>query len=578
MNPGSAFYLSRNFFSPLADRAVSKTAAVRLPQRTNSIGSALASTAPLFAAIFVLLAPAAAFAGPQDGLSALSEEWDRSTPRRSLQLYLDSCRENRYDDAAYLLDLSHIAAGSQAKKAAVLARKLKFVLDQTVWFDLELISDEPSGDPEDGRTTETVAEIPLGRGVVPIIMNRRALPGGDIAWLISSRTLQRVDDLYREYGSPWITELLPPVFSEIRLGEWMLWQIVSLGAILLIAFAAAFLISFPVLGLSGWIAGRTGYKWDDVLLAASRWPVRLFLALLITNIASGYLRLSVPAAATLSGLLGSGLILVVAWLISRSVSILSASLMQSLREQNGEGRGADINLELKARGARTQIIVLRRVIQIIVFILAGALILTQFEFLRRIGTSLLASAGVAGVVIGLAAQKTISNILAGIQLAITQPIRIGDTVILEGEWGQIEEINLTYVVLKIWDLRRLIVPVSRVLDSPFENWTKTNPELLGSIYFHADYTVPIEKLREELKRFVNDRPDWDRQTCGVLVTKATEHAIEVRALISAADASDQWNLRCAVREHMIAYLQRLDDGRYLPKSRIAGALKSIPDR
>ncbi len=544
---------------------------LRLPPFQRSASAALLA----FVLSLALAIPGALQAGPQDGLPALNEEWDRSTPRRSLQLYLDSCRDNRFDEAAYLLDLSRIAPRSQAKQGPRLARELKFVLDQTVWFDLELVSDLPAGDPDDGRLTDTVAEVPLGRGAVPIMLTRRALPGGEIAWLISSQSLSRVDELYDAYGSPWLTELLPPIFSELRLGEWMLWQIAGILAILLVAFAAAWLISFPMLGLSGWIAGRTGYKWDDVLVNASRWPLRLLLTLIIAVFASGYLRLSVPAAATLSGLLGSGMIMVVAWLVSRSVSILSASLMRSLQEQNRSdgGKGpVDISQELKARGARTQVIVLRRVIQIIVFILAAALILTQFEFLRRIGTSLLASAGVAGVVIGLAAQKTISNILAGIQLALTQPIRIGDTVILEGEWGQIEEINLTYVVLKIWDLRRLIVPVSRVLDAPFQNWTKTSPELLGTIYFYADYTVPIEKLREELKRFVSARSDWDGQACSVLVTKATEQTLEVRALISAADASDQWNLRCAVREHMVAYLQELDGGRYLPKTRIAGSL------
>lgn len=512
------------------------------------------------------------FAGPQDGLPALNEEWDRSTPRRSLQLYLDSCRENRYSDAAYLLDLSHIPPTQQAKQGRGLARRLKFALDQTVWFDLELISDAQEGDPADGRISETIAEVPLGRGTVPIVMSRRSLPGGEIAWLISSRTVSRTDELYDSYGSAWIMERLPSVFSELRLGEWMLWQLFSLGVILVAAFALAWLLSFPALGLLAWIARRTEYKWDGILLKASRWPARFFLTLLITNIASQYLKLSVPAAATLSGFIGSGLILVVAWLISRSVQILSSTLMTQLQGGSETDGHRSIEQDLKARGARTQIIVLRRVIQIIVYILASALILTQFEVLRRIGTSLLASAGVAGVVIGLAAQKTISNILAGIQLALTQPIRIGDTVILEGEWGQIEEINLTYVVLKIWDLRRLVVPVSRVLEAPFQNWTKTSPELLGTIYFYADYAVPIDRLRDELKRFVSDRPDWDRKACSVLVTKATEQTLEVRALISAADSSDQWNLRCAVREHMVAYLQQLDGGRYLPKTRISGSI------
>ena len=523
-------------------------------------------------ALLILQSPL--WAGPHDGLPPLEEEWDRSTPRRSLQLYLDSCRDNRFDEAAYLLDLSAIPAKRQAERGPEIAQRLKFVLDQTVWFDYELISDDAEGEPDDGRITEIIAEIPLGRGVVPIVMNRRFLPAEDRAvWLISARTVQKVDQLYKAYGSPWIFEMLPPWLTEIRLGEWVLWQLAGLITIILGAFLLGFLLSFPALLSFGWIARKTEYKWDNILIQASRWPIRIFITLIATNLASRYLKLSVPAQETLSGIIGSGLIFVVAWLISRSVSILSSSLMDNLRQAQSDGSTSPIEQELRARGARTQVVVLRRVIQIVVYVLAGALIFTQFEVLRRVGTSLLASAGVAGVVIGLAAQKTISNLLAGIQLALTQPVRIGDTVILEGEWGQIEEINLTYVVLRVWDLRRLVVPVSRVLDTPFENWTKTSPDLLGTIYFYADYTVPVEKLREELQRFVKDRPEWDGNVCGVVVTKATEQTLEVRALISAANATDQWNLRCAVREHMVAYLQQLADGRFLPKTRV-----TLPER
>ena len=509
-------------------------------------------------------------AGPQDGLPPLTEDWDRSTPRRSLQLYLDSCRDNRYDEAAYLLDLSSLARSRQSEQGPLLARQLKVVLDQHVWFDYELISDEPTGDPADGQITETIAEIPLGRGTVPIIMSRRVMPSGETAWLISSRTVKRVAELHDAYGATWIEENLPPFFTETRVGEWLLWQVFGLLAILSLAFVTGWLISYPAVALLRLIVRRTDYHWDDVLLEASRFTMRLCLILLIASVLSRYLKLSVPAQESFSGFLGSGLILVVAWLISRCVAILSTTLMQTLQE--GSDASQNVEDDLKARGARTQIIVLRRVIQIVVYVLAAALILTQFEVLRRVGTSLLASAGVAGVVIGIAAQKTISNVLAGIQLALTQPIRIGDTVILEGEWGTIEEINLTYVVLKIWDLRRLIVPVSRVLEAPFQNWTKTSPDLLGSIFLYADYTVPIERLREELSGFVADRPEWDGNVCNVLVTNVTEHTIEIRALISAADASRQWNLRCAVREHMIRFLQNLDGGSYLPKTRLAGTI------
>jgi len=212
--------------------------------------------------------------------------------------------------------------------------------------------------------------------------------------------------------------------------------------------------------------------------------------------------------------------------------------------------------------------VLRRVVSITIGVVAVAMMLVQFEVVRTVGMSLLASAGIAGVVLGLAAQRTIATLLAGLQLSITQPIRIGDTVIVEGEWGTIEEINLTYVVVKVWDQRRLIVPMSRFLEQPFQNWTKVSPELLGTVFFHADYRVPIEALREELDRIVEDHPKFDGRAKSVLITDATDRTVQVRAMISAKDASDQWDLRCEVRERMIRFLQTYEGGRYLPRLRL----------
>jgi small-conductance mechanosensitive channel len=194
--------------------------------------------------------------------------------------------------------------------------------------------------------------------------------------------------------------------------------------------------------------------------------------------------------------------------------------------------------------------------------------LMQFAVVRSVGVSLLASAGLAGIVFGLAAQKTIGNLLGGIQLSITQPVRIGDTVIVEGEWGQIEEINLTYVVVQIWDQRRLVLPISKFLEDSFQNWTRSETELLGTVFLYADYRLPVAAAREAFEAIVRAEEKWDERAHGLVVTDLTERAMQLRCMVSAKDASDAWDLRCAVREKMIAWLQEHEGGRYLPQLRV----------
>jgi small-conductance mechanosensitive channel len=206
----------------------------------------------------------------------------------------------------------------------------------------------------------------------------------------------------------------------------------------------------------------------------------------------------------------------------------------------------------------------------------GALLLLQFDTLRTVGTSLLASAGVAGIVVGLAAQRSIATLLAGLQISMTQPVRVGDVVVIEGEWGTVEEITLTYVVVKIWDLRRLVVPITRILDAPFQNWTRTGADILGTVLLHADYRIPVRRVREELEGFVRRQPQWDRKAVGLQVTGASERTIELRALVSSGDAGANWDLRCAVREHLLEFIQRLDDGAYLPRTRIERSGRTPP--
>ncbi|MFN6944102.1 MAG: mechanosensitive ion channel family protein [Cytophagaceae bacterium] len=215
----------------------------------------------------------------------------------------------------------------------------------------------------------------------------------------------------------------------------------------------------------------------------------------------------------------------------------------------------DIADNMSRRRIRTQFQFIKKIIITIISFVALSLILMTFDRVREVGASLLASAGVAGIIIGFAAQRSIANVLAGFQIAFTQPIRIDDVVIVENEWGRIEEINLTYVVVKIWDLRRLVLPITYFIEKPFQNWTRTNADILGSVFLFVDYTVPIEALRVELQRILNEAPLWDRKVCVLQVTNTTEKCIELRALMSAKDAGTAWDLRCLVREKLITFIQ-----------------------
>lgn len=241
-------------------------------------------------------------------------------------------------------------------------------------------------------------------------------------------------------------------------------------------------------------------------------------------------------------------IFLMAWLVMRVVGVGREFILNAF----------DVTKEdnLKARKIHTQIKVIEQILVALVSFAAIVAVLMTFDKVRQLGVSLLASAGVVGIILGFAAQKSIATLFAGVQIALTQPIRIGDIVIVEGEWGSIEEITLTYVVVKIWDLRRLIVPITYFLDTPFENWTRSSAEILGTVSVHTDYTVPVEAFRAELQRICKASDLWDGKVCGVQVVNATDRTMEVRALVSAKDSGNGWDLRCLVREKMIEFLQK----------------------
>jgi small-conductance mechanosensitive channel len=221
----------------------------------------------------------------------------------------------------------------------------------------------------------------------------------------------------------------------------------------------------------------------------------------------------------------------------------------------------------KARAMYTQVNVFRKILIFLIIVLSSAAILMTFDLFREIGSTLLASAGVAGIVFGFAAQKAISNIFAGFQLALSQPILIGDVVVVEGEWGRIEEITLTHVIIAIWDQRRLVLPISYFIEKPFQNWTKNSSEILGTIFIYSDFNLPLGRLEEEVSKLCKNSPLWDGRVMCVQVTNTNINGIEIRILVSSSDSSNSFDLRCYIRKNIIEFIQQ-DFPLCFPKTRI----------
>jgi small-conductance mechanosensitive channel len=276
------------------------------------------------------------------------------------------------------------------------------------------------------------------------------------------------------------------------------------------------------------------------------------------------------AAADLPGLAGMqrltslALMAALTWLATRAVQGLSSAVL--------EANPTEVADNLEARRIQTQTRVLSRVLQSGVVLVGLSLMLMTFPSVRQIGTSLLASAGVVGIVAGFAARPVLGNLIAGLQIGLSQPIRLDDVVIVENEWGVIEQITGTYVVVRIWDQRRLVVPLQYWIEKPFQNWTRTSAEIIGTVFLWVDYRMPLEPLRAELQRACEASEHWDRRFALLQVTEAGEHAMQLRALVTAASAPAAWDLRCAVREALVGFVQR-EYPQYLPRGRAEVALQ-----
>jgi small-conductance mechanosensitive channel len=286
---------------------------------------------------------------------------------------------------------------------------------------------------------------------------------------------------------------------------------------------------------------------DPVLLKKANFPALVLLIILSITLALPLTDLEKYITPSVNHILSILLIFFIAWLLIESIAIGRAVVLSRFKIEAQDN--------LRARKVYTQLRILERILVFLIILISIGIVLMTFETIRQIGVSLLASAGLAGIIIGFAAQKAIATMLAGFQIAVTQPIRIDDVVIVDGEWGRIEEINLTYVVVKIWDERRLIVPTTFFIENNFQNWTRTSADIIGSIFIYADYSVDFEALRQQFMNIIQDEGKWDKRVAVMQVTDSTEKTVQIRFLISARDAGIAWDLRVSIREKLIKYLQ-----------------------
>lgn len=328
--------------------------------------------------------------------------------------------------------------------------------------------------------------------------------------------------------------------------HWMqlLWSV----AIIAGAILAGMLVRWLIFWLLGRITRRRGGLMLGSLVRHSRGPAHWIFPLLGVLIVAPAVPLPHIARMALQHIVGLGLIAATAWLIILLIEVATDVFMGRHR--------VDVPDNLTARRIETQFQMLHRIAIVLVILVTLAVMLMTFPAIKHIGESLLASAGLASLVVGLAMKGTLSNMVAGVQIAFTQPFRLEDAVVIEGEWGWIEEIGTMYVVVRIWDLRRLVLPLSYFLDHPFQNWTRTSADLLAHCYVYVDYSMPVEPLRQELGRILASTPLWNKKVNALQVTDFQQNVMQLRALTDARNSGDAWDLRCYVREKLIAFIQQ----------------------
>jgi small-conductance mechanosensitive channel len=358
-------------------------------------------------------------------------------------------------------------------------------------------------------------------------------------------------------------EQIAKLLQELQIPHWV-WNLLIIGASVLLGLMLSLILSLIARKKANEKHDLLEYSLFHSVIRRLGLPVNIFLPLFLFNLLLPVMRMSPILMHKLSKGVEILLILCFAWILIKVISVVEDYIFNrfDIKKTNN----------LRERKIRTQLQFIRRFLVGLIILLTVAAILLSFSSLRKIGAGLLTGVGLSGIIIGFAAQRSISNLLAGFQIAFTQPIRIDDAIVAEGEWGTVEEITLTYVVLKLWDERRLILPINYFIERPFQNWTRTNAELLGTVLLFTDYNLPLAPIREELTRLLTESKFWDGRVNALHVTEATENTVQIRALMSARNSGDIFELRCFVRENLIKFINDRFGGS-LPAKRMVVSLE-----
>jgi small-conductance mechanosensitive channel len=523
----------------------------RLPTDHPGASAALARLA-----VSLVLLASALLGGPREAIAAprveatdtpgVADTLDRETPRRTLQGFLTDTKDGRFRIAAGYLDLRALPAGERDERGPDLARKLGYVLERDPSLNLSKVPDDANG-VAGGKAPDTFVADTLyaGEEPVPIALTRVRFADGFDRWLVSERTVQLIPVVDAAYGPRPIGIRIPAALTRATFLGNEPWQWIGIVVAVFVAYIAARLAAALLVHIATYFTRRSVTTVDDALLDSARRPLRTVIASIAYLLLLGVLQLSTSVLTTLQHLAYTGLVIGVAWVLMNSLGALTLLL-----DERAGREGYDA---LRGRQVRTQAALLKRVASVVIVFVSVAVVLLQFDVVRSVGVSLLASAGVLGVALGFAAQQSLAAIIGGIQFSFAQPVRMGDEVVVEGHFGDIEEINLTYAVIRLWDKRRLVVPITYFLQKPFENWTRSTTDLVGAVVIKVPAETPVDAVRAELERVCRADPLWDKGTCSIQVTDTDGATVTLRALVSAGDAKRLWDLRCNVRERLVAF-------------------------
>ncbi|WP_227669586.1 mechanosensitive ion channel family protein [Psychrobacter sp. NG254] len=513
------------------------------------------------------------------GLPPLAQPPNLETPLAALEFFQSAVMKQQYDLASYALNMNLIDETTQRSRAIDLTKRLDFLLSEKELYVFDDMPDRPDGliEPPLGNSSSIMGiarrSIQLGyidyrERRVPIYLQRVRVGDGAPIWVFSAQTVGNIDNLYEQYH-PAEFERYLPTWLKLKFFGIALWEFASLLLFFLLTMGVGWLLSKGTEKLiSRYIddekytmyVGSTNGIADLVSKLTVPLTFTISFSLVFTLVSGGFPYLDAVASST-RPLIWIGLVFSTMWFGIRAINFF-ANRYQDMQIENLGEEHFD-----KVRQRRTYVSIFRRVF-IFVMILGSIWIgLSEFANMEGLGKTLLTSAGIAGVVIGIAAQPILGNIIAGVQVAVTQPVRIGDSVIMDGNFSTIEDLRYTYAVLKTWDERRLIVPMRQLITDTVENWSHTEVHQTCPVFLYIDYGADIDAIREQFVSVTKDNKLWDEKTePEIFVVEVTERTIQLRGAVSAVGPIEAWTLACEVREQMLGYLHQ-QQNKYLPTER-----------